>query len=310
MKSPLSATIRTGEGVKGDEIIKNAVDFVVLDHIFRNSTKWEHLKVSDSAVRAGRRAVSIAISEGKGSKKKVSYSSSYVGYKLSEITGKYVSHSLAKSPESDSFTKLILTLITKTIPNPLPEGYEIPKSFFEVPSITVRKCLRQGPKIASKKGLKENLYAPFSFVKSSECNLMPIDAKKAATDLSTEILSSVDQINKMDASKASTELEAYKRYLDFTYLVSDLSRDKWRKNYSVPDYHEIRDFINEVCLSDATGKVIMPLRIDTERISTMRANSRNLVFVPVPTNKAEEDAIKNDITSAENKRKRSGTTRV
>jgi hypothetical protein len=303
MKSPLSATIRTGD-LKGEDIIKNAVDFIVLDHIYRSSSNWTNLRVSDAAVRGGRRAISTEIKEGKGTKQKVTYTSVYVGYKLSEIIGKYVNKRISKSPESDTFTHLIISMIIKVLPTSLPEKYEMPKHFFESPSITVRKCLRQGPKITSKKGLKDNLYAPFSFVKSSECNNMPIDTRKTATDLSSEIIASLDQINKLDASEASTQVDAFKKYLDLSYLISDVCRDKWRKNLSVPQYHEIKVLLNGCVKHDEQNQLIKPIEILSDKIEISKIHVQNLTWIRVPKNQAEEDIIKNDIHSASTKRTR------
>jgi len=213
---------------------------------------------------------------------------------------------LAKSPESDSFVRLILSLLIKIVPTPLDGKYEMPKTFFESPSITVRKCLRQGPKITSKKGLKDNLYAPFSFVKSSECSSMPLDIKKTATDLSTYALTKVDQINKLSASDASHHLEDFKRYLDLSYTISDMARDKWRKSYSIPDYVQVKNILEMTYARDASGGFYEPTTIESERIEAAKAEIRNLIWTVVPKNNAEIEVIRREIDEAMNKRKRAG----
>ncbi|XDO01628.1 hypothetical protein [Phytophthora cinnamomi ormycovirus 11-3] len=301
MKSPLSATIRSGS-LSEQDMVRNAVDFVVLDHMYRNSDDWKSLRVSDSAVKSGRRSVSTPVTEGKGSRKRISYTSTFVGYRVSELLLKYVTTSLSKSAESDAFVHLILSLIIKTIPDSVPTKYEIPKNFFEAPSATVRKCLRQGPKITTKKGLRDNLYAPFSFVKSSECKSMPLDIRKSATDLSTEIITSLDQINKLDASIASQNIEGYRRYLDFSYTLSDIARDKWRKHMSTPDYSQLRKLLESVKTLDEDNKE--NLLFHSEDIEEAKVQSRKLDWTVVPQNNAEIDAIKHEIDEAMNKRKR------
>jgi hypothetical protein len=306
-KNPLSATARNGTNLKASDVAKNAVDFVALEHIYTKSGDYENLRIGLTPIMHGRRVVNVEKKEPKG---RISFQPVYTGYKLAEILAELAPHN-AKTHESAPLAVMLINLIRKMVDDALEvddvrSHYEIPNAFFETPSNQLRKELRKGPQIRTKnKGMKENLYAPFSFVKSSECALMPVTTRKAATDLSMSVIHTLDKINKLEPSMASEELPLYRRFLHLAYVLSDTVREKWRKAYSLPDFRSIAEILEEVSSADEeTGKVYF----DSEKLEQAFEDVKKLTFEKVTSNKAELDAIKDAIEKASAKKKKTGSS--
>jgi hypothetical protein len=307
-KNPLSATARNGTNLKASDVAKNAVDFVALEHIYNKSRDYENLRIGLTPIMHGRRIVNVEKKEPKG---RISFQPVYTGYKLAEILAEFAPHN-AKTHESAPLSVLLINLIRKMVDDALADDdirshYEVPNAFFETPSVQLRKELRKGPQIRTKnKGMKENLYAPFSFVKSSECSLMPVTTRKAATDLSMSVIHTLDKINKLEPSMASEELPLYRRFLNLAYVLSDTVREKWRKAYSIPDFRSIEGILNEVSFLDD----INPDKVyfDSKKLEQAFEDVKLLTFEKVTSNQAELDAIKDIIEKASAKKKKTGSS--
>jgi hypothetical protein len=230
VRNPLSATIRKSELDKSENLVKNAVDFVLLEHIYQREQSYKNLTLSGPAVASGRRARRV---ESTGAGNKVTYTTVYVGYKLADLLCKYLPKVNAKSPESEPFVQIILGFIRKLIPEDL-KDFKLPKSLFETPSNQLRALIREGPKIKTKKGDRHNLYVPLSFVKSSECNSYPEVARKQLTDIGSRVLNTLDNVNKLPIDRANSVIPILKDYLSFSYAISDKCRKEWRSNLRVP----------------------------------------------------------------------------
>jgi len=306
-KNPLSATARNGTSLKASDIAKNAVDFVALEHIYTKSGSYNNLRIGLTPIMHGRRVVQVEKKEPKG---RISFQPVYTGYKLAEILAELAPHN-AKTHESAPLAVMLITLIRKMVDDAL-EGdsrstYEIPNAFFETPSNQLRKELRKGPQIRTKnKGMKENLYAPFSFVKSSECSLMPVTTRKAATDLSMSVIHTLDKINKLEPSMASEELPLYRRFLSLSYVLSDTIREKWRKVYSLPDFRSVAEILNEVIVPGEEGSE--KIYFHPEKLEQAFESVKFLTFEKVTSNQAELDAIKDAIEKASAKKKKTGSS--
>ncbi|XDO01622.1 hypothetical protein [Phytophthora cinnamomi ormycovirus 6-4] len=294
IRNPLSATIRQGVKLAEEDMVKNAVDFIVLEYLFTKLDRWKNLSISVDAIRQGRRPIPVEHKDGKG---RVSITTSYVGHKLADYIGEYVHTRTSKSLDSEPLFVLIQDLILNTLKKiEVPMDYELPKSFLESPSYQVRRDIRKGPSIKTRKGIRENLYSPFSFVKSSECSHVPVDVKKDATDLSSEILLSLDKINKLSPSHASKNIEAYKEVLKVAYIASDTFRLRWRKDHVVPDYRKLTPIFRSMINSD--NQVI------EEYIDDVRSLISTMSYRTVANSEAEEIAIIKAISEATNKRKK------
>jgi hypothetical protein len=296
-RNPLSATIRRTELEKAETNIKNAVDFIILEAIYQREEIYKNLTLSGPAVSSGRRARRV---ESKGAGNKVTYTTVYVGLKLAEMLCKYLPKVTAKSPEGEPFVQTIVSFLHKLIPDELGD-YRIPKSFFETPSNQLRALIREGPKIKTKKGERHNLYVPFSFVKSSECASYPEVARKRIIQVGTDVLLTLDEVNKMPLDRCNQLVPILKDYLLYTYAISDKSRKMWRQNLMVPVISEleslvIKDFPDISHLTN--GAYSYTVEEIEEELAELQSRGDSLAFYEAyvdPETKAKELAKVQDI---------------
>jgi len=109
IRSPNSATIRTGNVTRAETHIKNAVDFVVLDSQYQREQSLQTLAISGYATSEGRRTSKVETRVGN----KVNYTSVYIGYKLADLLLAYIQSSSAKAPEGEPFFRLILEMLRR-----------------------------------------------------------------------------------------------------------------------------------------------------------------------------------------------------
>jgi hypothetical protein len=238
MKNPLSVTIRKEGLEKAEVAIRNAVDFVLIDEIYQRSEIYENLTLSGIAVTSGRRARKVEV---KGAANRIGYNYIYQGYKLSELLSLYIDNksSKEKSPEHEPFVAMILALLRNLVPSDL-EGFELPKHIFEAPSNQLRSMVREGPQIKTKKGLRHNLYVPFSFVRAAECASYPEVIRKELIDIGGGVVKHLDSINKTTLTEANISVPFYKEYLSLVYILSDECRKEWRQRAYTPDAERLR----------------------------------------------------------------------
>lgn len=295
-KNPLSATIRRTELEKAETLIKNAVDFVLLEKIYQDRDEYKNLTLSGSAVSSGRRTRKV---ESKGAGNKVTYTTVFVGYKLAEILGKYCTKGIAKSPEGEPFSQAILGFIRNLVPDSKTlDGYRIPKPFFETPSNQLRSMIREGPKIKTKKGERHNLYVPLSFVKSSECASYPEVAKRKIIEIGSNVLQTLDEVNKMPIDRSNALIPVLKDYLSFSYALSDKCRKEWRQRAAVPDVKELSSLLVEEFpeISNQTdGQYEWSVDEIEDQLQNMVEKGDLLPFHPVSENKDEVNRILTDI---------------
>jgi hypothetical protein len=241
VRNPLSATIRRTDLEKSETIVRNAIDFVLLEKIFQEDKKYSNLTLSGSATSSGRRSRRV---ESKGEGNKITYTNVFLGYKLAEILGSYLPVKTAKSLESETFIHTIVSFLRSLVPEPdSREEFELPKHFFETPSNQLRSLIREGPRIKTKKGEKHNLYVPLSFVKASECTSYPEVARKEIIDIGSSILRTLDEVNKLSISRANDFIPLLKDYLSFSYALSDKSRKEWRARAYIPDVRVLKKLL-------------------------------------------------------------------
>jgi len=236
VRNPLSATIRRTELEKAETNIRNAVDFVILEKIYKDNEDYNNLTLSGPAISAGRRSRRV---ESKGTGNKVTYTTVYLGYKLAEMLCKYIPKLSAKSPEGETFVQTILGFIRSLVPEDV-GNYTIPQSFFETPSNQLRAMVREGPRIKTKKGEKHNLYVPLSFVKSSECASYPEVIRKEIIDTGSQVLKNLDSVNKLPVKNANKVIPGLKEYLTLSYTISDQSRKEWRQRARTPSLQALK----------------------------------------------------------------------
>jgi hypothetical protein len=297
--NPLSATIR-GSSEDNFNSIKNAVDFIILEGIKNKFSIWDNLLISDLAVRDGRRIVSTATRKGK----QEIVTKNFIGFRLASLLKPYLPKEVAKSPESEPFIALLLGLLRKMIPESLPDGYEIPKSFLMTPSHQLRKSLRKGPLIRTKKGEKSNLYIPFSFYKSAECELVPLTIRRESTNLGNEVVKTLDKINTLSASSASSELPNFAKWLEYAYTVSDMCRVRWRRNQEVPDIeNEVRpSLFNPIVDTDEE------MSVDTDKLQLEIDRAVDFSWA-CPISPADRLIVEETINKSQDKRRRAGANR-
>jgi hypothetical protein len=227
-KSPSSATIRSGSlGI--NENIKNMVDFVYLDLIYKDKKNdYESLLLS-SRSQDSRRKISIPRETKEGKKTVTVMSTSYTGYQLAELLSSYVEKRVAKSPEGEPFFRFIVEILN-TIRRRVPEDYILPKSFFAPASAVLRSLLRKGPEKKSKKegAARAVTYIPFSFAKSSECNAMQETTKKTLTETGSSISKEIDSINNLPLMEQVRFLPTISELVKVVYSISDQLRKEWQ----------------------------------------------------------------------------------
>jgi hypothetical protein len=300
-KSPLSATLRSRDLEKAETNIKNMVDFIVLDTIYQREESYHSLTLSGLALSQGRRAVKVESRAGN----KLVLGSVYAGYRLADLLCTYLPRKTAKTPESEAFVHFILDIIRGIIPEDLGD-YQIPKGFFETPSVQLRSALREGPQIKTKKGLRHNLYVPLSFVKSSECVLYPETHKKDIIDVGSGVLKHLDKVNSLPVKEAAQKLSFFKRYISRSYTISDTCRGEWRRNGVVPSPASLKRILVEEFpnLEESSETALQ------DYISKLERESRQLIFSPARENAEEMATLMAAINSVKDQRQAQRTQRV
>jgi hypothetical protein len=295
-KSPNSATLRRTERPSLENRVKNAVDFVVLDHIFQRDTSLHNLSLSHYAMLEGRRSV---VQEYPGSKGEILTRKLFVGYNLSALLAGYINEKKAPSLESEPFIKFILQLL-RDISSQVSSQFTIPKIFFEPPSIELRSSVRRGPDIKTKKGTKSNLYTPFSFAKSSECHLMTETIRRELIDLGSSVLQKLDEPNKLPIREASIVMPFFQEYLKLCYAVSDQCRKEWRQSCFVPNTTPLQvyvsDFPSDIVEAVSSG-------VAEDYIKRLRRLGHTLTFVPVKDDPSQLASLRKQVEEELKKRK-------
>jgi len=141
----------------------------------------------------------------------------------------YQTSLISKSPEGEPFFKLIVEIL-RIISKRLPKEYVLPKSFFDPPSTVLRTLLRKGPERKKQKGdsARAVTYIPFSFVKSSECNLMNETAKKTLTSAGSKVSQLIDAVNTQSLMDQVRLIPYIKKLVETCYIISDQLRKDWQ----------------------------------------------------------------------------------
>jgi flagellar biosynthesis/type III secretory pathway chaperone len=212
---------------------KNDVDYVLLHYIYNNEKeKYLNLSLSPDLHHSQRKVVSTRTTTEHG-KTTVVQSNSYVGYALAESLSLYVQKSVGKSPEAEPFFRFIHEIIQK-LALKTDKNFVIPKAFFSPSNVLLRKDLRHGPDVTSKKGTRKgNTYVPFSFAKSLECQEMPETLRKTLTGVGATVSKQIDSINHLDILSQNQVLPDAKRYVSLCYALSDDLRKRWQSNAEV-----------------------------------------------------------------------------
>lgn len=231
-KSPSSATIRTGTLSALDKA-KNDVDYVLLHYIYnKEKEKYKNLSLSPDLHQSQRRLV-VSRTVAEAGKTTIVQSHSYVGYALAESLSLYVEKKVGKSPEAEPFFRFIHEIIQK-LALKTDDKFVIPKAFFSPSNVLLRKDLRHGPDVTSKKGTRKgNTYVPFSFAKSLECQDMPETLRKTLTGVGATVSKQIDSINHLDILAQNQVLPDARRYVSLCYALSDDLRKKWQLNAEV-----------------------------------------------------------------------------
>jgi len=178
---------------------------------------------------------------------------------------------------------------------------QIPKVFFEPPSNLIRNRIREGPQIQTKKGLRHNLYVPLSFVKSSECAQFPESIRKELVDISSSVISNLDNVNKLSINEAAEKLHFFNDCLKYSYYISDTCRAEWRRNAYCPSPEQL-----ENCLvKDFT--VVQEASYDNDVFAQyttkLKDKVRKLTFSPAYEEASKMEEIKSSIVKALNNKK-------
>jgi len=227
-KSPGSATVRTGNLSTLDKA-KNDVDYVYLHYIYNKEKTERYANLSLSPdLRHSQRKVMISRTKAEGGKTTVVQSPSYMGYALAEQLSLYVEERVGKSPEAEPFFRFIHEIIQRLALRS-DKDFVIPKAFFSPSNVLLRKDLRHGPDVTSKKGTRKgNTYVPFSFAKSLECQDMPETLRKTLTGVGATVSKQIDSINHLDIIAQNQVIPDAKRYVALCYALSDDLRKRWQ----------------------------------------------------------------------------------
>jgi hypothetical protein len=293
-KNPLSCTIRKSGWEKSETIVRNAVDFVVIDSIYQHSEIYSNLTLSGSTVSAGRRVQKI---ENLGAGGKTVYTNIFRGYRLADLLGKYLDKPNYERLEQEPFIALILNLLEHIASRVKLDDFILPKHIFESPSSQLRALVREGPQIKTKKGLRHNLYVPFSFVKSAECASYPEVIRRELIESGNEILKNLDQINKMDLTDANEIIPVCKDFLSLVYTLSDEIRKEWRQRAYVP---ELKFF--EVFGRDNLAEVISEKESLSKFIASSKRLAMKLPFVAAKQDPSEQAALVASVKDLVNQR--------
>eukprot|EP00126_Sphaerothecum_destruens_P012091 Sdes_comp20979_c0_seq2m19269 len=111
-KNPWSATIRTGGSDQRETMIRNSVDFVILDHIYQKSKDYMNLSISSIALLHGRKKKKLEqVAKAKGFKNKSTFTTIYSGYSLSSYLLKYISRGNVKDEDQEDIVLFFLSLL-------------------------------------------------------------------------------------------------------------------------------------------------------------------------------------------------------
>jgi hypothetical protein len=289
-RNPKSATIR-GDLGSPENVAKNAVDFVVLEHILPK-LGYTNLSISTTALRSGRRQVQHVDIQKKQTV------TSYIGYRLTDILiDGCQAKASAVNREEINFVNFFIGLLHDIADSV--SWTELPKSFLEPPAESIRRALRQGPDIRTKKGMKKNFYIPLSYVKSSECARYPDAIRRECTATGSDVMIRVDAINNLSVREANERLPSYKAYMASTYLLADRIRAEWRTNQYVPGSGTVTRFMESLLDEKDGNHPIPPDRAEVTR----RVNS-------IPFHRAyaepelQEDAKKSVLAALQQKSSR------
>jgi len=301
-RSPASATIRNTDLSKRETIIKNQVDFVVLDNIYRRDESYKKMSISGLALSQGRRLEKVPRTASKT--KKIVTDEIITGYELAETLCQFVKTRKFKSPENECFASFILDLLKLISDKVDISTYQLPASFLTPPAARMRQLLRKGPTIKTKRGEKANLYVPFSFAKASECTLMPEDARKKLTETGADILKNIDLVNKLQVKDASEKFEDFSAYLKRSYIVADECRKQWRAEGKIPDYEGIkRTFVDD--FPKLSGNQVKSFDDDTWKQYFDGIMSFKTTFTPTKQSPEEQKALMASVIKIqEDKRKK------
>jgi hypothetical protein len=283
-KTPESATIRSGRQLNEEELVKNMVDYYVLDKRHQQNGRLKTLSVSSDNIRSYKRAVNVSKTIGTT----VRMEKAYVGYKLSELLIDGADIHTASVPENEPFVRFIFGILDKIAEN-VSSKYEIPRHFFTEPAVLLRREVRQGPMITRKKGDKANLYVPFSYAKSKECNRLPENIRKDMTDIGDSILKGITTINNKKVSEAADSIPVYETYLKACYSTADECRKQWRNSQRVPNTELLR---SNLVVEDISSKSHVELASKVAQIQRLK-----LVFTPVSDDAQEVASIRSEILS-------------
>jgi hypothetical protein len=233
-KSPSSATIRTPERPTILDSVKNNVDYVFLMEIYaRDREKYENMQFSPVVHSCQRTIQNVKEVQGKKGKSETVTTRSYTGNLLSERLCAYVQKRITKAPESEIFSRFILSIIQK-IALKVPENFVIPKVFFSTPGSLIRRQLRHGPEVTRKgKTVQGNTYIPFSFAKSSECEAMPETHRKSLTSIGASVSKHIDALNSLSVTEQNSIMPMALKYVNYCYSLSDELRKRWQKQAEV-----------------------------------------------------------------------------
>jgi len=302
-KSPASATIRTTGLDKLENIIRNQIDFVILDNIYQRDESYKKLSISGIALTQGRRQERVSRTSSKS--KKLVYDEIIIGYKLAETLSTLVKTKKFKSPESEPFAHFFLDLLRIISLKIDIEKYQLPTSFLTAPSVRLRQNLRKGPSIKTKRGDKANLYIPFSYVKASECVPMSEQTKKDLTDTGAQILKNLDLINKLSVKEASEKYDDFDKYIKRSYIIADECRKQWRREGRIPNSEDINKVYGEVGFPKLTGDQVKSFDSGEWKHFLSAIENFKLVFRDEKQNSDEQKSLKASILKVqEDKRKK------
>jgi hypothetical protein len=276
-KSPLTATFRS---LKTDieSVCANRVDYVMLDLIKTGYSHWDRLTFKPEFEKIGKRYYQNSREIRKGNQISQVPINGFKGYALAErlvILGRDVT--FAKDFESHPIFQIVYNylkhLVERSMTFVSEVRYELPKTALNAPSESIKSSLRHGPSQARGKNVS---YVPFSYVKSKECEAMPIALKKTCTELSSKLMRRVEHINVLAPSSANKQIDAYREYLSISYNVSDEIRRQWRSTASIPDATRLKEVFGK------TEEIL-----SQKYLAELSALSQELKFKPV-----EEDPQK------------------
>jgi len=293
-RSPDSVTIRTGTKLSEKDMAKNLVDFVILDKLYqRDKDSYKNLMTAGLVTSKCRRTEKVEKHDGD----QITIKRIYSGYKLSDITNSLVTKRVSKTEEYEPFTRFIID-ICELLSHKISDTFTIPRGFFMTPSIQLRSRIRRGPKIKTKsKKERTNLYIPFSFAKSKECSLIPETIKKAMVDVGSEVIKSLDTINKLPVKEANDKLELYERYITACYRVSDECRKKWRLSCFIPQIENFKQVFN---FSEYPVEQTVPL----ELVDRIEREGLTLRFIPFVDNPEEMNDARRFISELQEAQKK------